>query len=181
MADLDPVYENVHRVSRERQDVIHAYGGDGGDEFVDLLSQFEEDHPDFIVAKHFGRVTVISMQNPFMARNLVNKEFHDDPVNGINNDAAHGFWLRRNSLLMVSSSFCGDMRSWIPALWSYTNGASAEHYKLHFLALFTSIASEALRKRMPVDDRLFASVCLIIYSQPQALDDEHIFSGHGLQ
>lgn len=43
-------------------------------------------------------------------------------------------------------------------MFSYSNGASTEHYHLHFLALFQSMAREARRREIIVDDSLFANV-----------------------
>ena len=41
---------------------------------------------------------------------------------------------------------------------SFTNGASADHFKWHFLALFESIAKEAEWWEMTISDKLFAGI-----------------------
>ena len=50
---------------------------------------------------------------------------------------------------------------WVPGLFSYTNGASAEHYKIHFLALMHSIAHEAETGGLEIIDHFFAGVISI--------------------
>ena len=50
------------------------------------------------------------------------------------------------------------LHCWVPVLFSYTNGASALHFKHHFLTLFRSIALQAESKMVAVKDHLFAGV-----------------------
>ena len=59
---------------------------------------------------------------------------------------------------MVSSTYHPDLLCWVPGVLSYTNGASAEHFKYHFLAVLQSIAHEADSRKFPVIDALFAGV-----------------------
>jgi hypothetical protein len=44
---------------------------------------------------------------------------------------------------MITSAYSADLLCWVPGLFSYTNGASAQHFKYHFVGLFQSIAAEA--------------------------------------
>lgn len=59
---------------------------------------------------------------------------------------------------MATSSYCPLLNCWIPGVLSYTNGASAEHFKHHFRAVFQSIAIEAKARSIEVVDRLFIGV-----------------------
>ena len=59
---------------------------------------------------------------------------------------------------MVSSTYCPDLFCWVPGVLSYTNGASAEHFKDHFLGVFQSMAHEADSRKFPITDQLFAGV-----------------------
>jgi hypothetical protein len=93
-----------------------------------------------------------------MASQLVREEKLDLPINGFVNDAAHGWWKERNYLLMITSVYSPELACWIPGVMSFTNGASADHFKWHFLALFESIAEEAEWRQMTIDDELFAGV-----------------------
>lgn len=51
------------------------------------------------------------------------------------------------------------MSRWIPGIFTYSNGATAAHYKIHFLTLFEGIAMEAESRQIQVTDELFAGVC----------------------
>jgi len=61
---------------------------------------------------------------------------------------------------MITSVYSPELACWIPGLMSFTNGASADHFKWHFLALFESIAEEAESQIMIIKDDLFAGVLL---------------------
>ena len=92
-------------------------------------------------------------------RTLLLKEYTlEGPINGMVNDAAHGWWREQNSLLMVTSTYCLELCCWVPGVLSFTNGASAEHFTYHFLAVFQGIAEEADLRKLEVRDELFAGV-----------------------
>jgi hypothetical protein len=57
----------------------------------------------------------------------------------------------------------------VPVIFTYSSGSSAEHYKLHFLALFQSIAHQAEKENVPITDELFAGVCHIEYEYTDSL------------
>jgi len=100
-----------------------------------------------------------------MLSRLVHEYIDDDAVNGLVNDAAHGWWKEGNSLLMISSVYSSDLNCWVPGILSYTNGATANHFSHHFRALFEGIAVEAERRGIEVEDKLFAGVS-ICFSRP---------------
>ncbi len=118
---------NKDRVKAERNNVRRGSKGDlktfdaGLNEFTELCGE-----EDFVKSSTLGEVTVISMQTPTMVAELV-KEFtiKQEPVNGIVFDAAHGFWLERNHLLIISSFYSCILKAWMPALMSFSNGATA--------------------------------------------------------
>lgn len=89
---------------------------------------------------------------------MVKERLLDGPINGLVSDAAHGWWKERTSLLVVSSTYCPDLLCWVPGVLSYTNGASAQQFKYHFLGVIQSIAREAESQNHPVTDELFSGV-----------------------
>jgi hypothetical protein len=94
-----------------------------------------------------------------MVSQLVNDGIFDEPVNGLISDAAHRFWLDRNSVLIITISCHSSLLfCWVPTIFSYSNRSSAKHYKLHFLALFQTIAREAEHQNIEVKDKMFAGV-----------------------
>ena len=162
VADISPVYTNAHRVSKERQKLRRgAVRFSNGDSFISAFAEFDLKHPGFLVSEVFGSVTVVSFQSPFMLSNLVHDYIQEDRVNGLVNDAAHGWWQESNSLLMISSVYSSDLNCWVPGLLSYTNGATGHHFTHHFLALFETIAIEAERRGIEIADELFAGVSYI--------------------
>ena len=90
---------------------------------------------------------------------LLKDDALEGPLNGMVNDAAHGWWREQNSLLMVTSTYCLELCCWVPGVLSFTNDASAEHFTYHFLVVFQGIAREAESRKLEVMDELFASVC----------------------
>jgi hypothetical protein len=141
--------------------VKRDHGSTNGDDFIASFAKFTTEHPDFVLSETIGSVTVIALQSPFMASQLVREEKLDLPINGYVNDAAHGWWKERNHLLMNTSVYSPELTCWIPGIMSFTNGlgASAEHFKWHFLALFESIAEEVGWQEMTtINDELFAGV-----------------------
>lgn len=158
-ATISSALLNVDRVAKERQKVKRDHGSTNGDDFIASFAKFTTEHPDFVLSETIGSVTVIALQSPFMASQLVREEKLDLPINGYVNDAAHGWWKERNHLLMITSVYSPELACWIPGIMSFTNGASAEHFKWHFLALFESIAEEVgWREMTTINDELFAGV-----------------------
>ncbi|KAF8066481.1 hypothetical protein FPV67DRAFT_1417206 [Lyophyllum atratum] len=157
VADISDVFLNADRVSKERSKLKRGteLGGDG---FIAAFSIFCTERPNFVINHIFGPVTVISVQTLFMRSQIVKEELLDGPINGTVNDAAHGWWKERNSLLMITSTYCPTLFCWVPALISYTNGASAEHYQHHFDGVMQSTAREAERQKIPITDHMFAGV-----------------------
>ena len=158
VADISDVFLNADRVSKERQK-IKLNTDSGGDNFISAFAKFTEEYPGFVIYSTLGTITVISVQTKFMQSNLFKEFTLDGPVNGTVNDAAHGWWKERNSLLMITSAYSPLLLRWVPGVISYTNGASAEHFKYHFIGVFQSIAREADERKIPLDDTMFAGVC----------------------
>ena len=158
VADISPAFLNIDRVAKERQKVKKEHDSPNGEDFIASFAKFSTENADFVLLEIIGSVTVVALQSPFMASQLVREEKMDLPINGFVNDAAHGWWKERNYLLMITSVYLPELACWIPALMSFTNGASANHFKWHFLALFESIAEEAGWREMTINDELFAGV-----------------------
>ena len=158
MADISDVLLNADRVSKERQKVKKGQV-QSADGLIAAFSKFALEHPNFVVHSNLGEQTVICLQTPFMRSQLVKNSCLEGTVNGTVNDAAHGWWKERNSLLMVSSTYCPDLLCWVPGVLSYTNGASSTHFEHHFLAVFQSIAHEAESRNITVVDEIFSGVC----------------------
>ncbi len=115
-----------------------------GPHFLRDFAQFTKDCPDFLVQEisHNG-VKVTSFQTEFMQSQLAREIIEGKAVNGLVSDGAHGFWKERNNILIVSSAYSPVLHCWVPVLFTYSNGASAEHFEWHFFALFKSIGARA--------------------------------------
>jgi hypothetical protein len=158
VADISDVFVNAGRVGKERLKIKKGGQVGGGDAFISAFAKFSQEYRGFVIFSQLDVVTVISVQSVLMRTEMVKERLLDGPINGLVNDAAHGWWKERTSLLVMSSSYCPDLLCWVPGVISYTNGASAEHFKCHFLAVLQSIAHEASLKGHPVTDKLFAGV-----------------------
>lgn len=160
-SDVSSVLLNSDRLAAEKRK-MKGTSEESGDDFVQWFSEFQIQNPNFIVSETMiGGVAVISCQTPFMASLLHDKITEvDGPFNGVVSDAAHRWWKVKTSLLIVSSVFVPIIEGWVPALMSYSNGASGRHYELHFLALMESIAKVAVSKGQDIVDELFAQVSL---------------------
>jgi hypothetical protein len=158
VADISDVLLNADRVKKEQQKVKKGQV-QSADGLIAAFSKFAKEHPNFVIHSNLGEQTVICLQTSFMRSQLVKNSRLEGAVNGTVNDAAHGWWKERNSLLMVSSTYCPDLLCWVPGVLSYTNGASSGHFEHHFLAVFQSIAHEAESRNIAVADEIFAGVC----------------------
>ncbi|KAF8962433.1 hypothetical protein BDZ97DRAFT_1759284 [Flammula alnicola] len=157
VADISDVLLNAHRVGKERSKIKKGHV-QGADALIASFSKFAAERPNFVIHSNLGEQTVICVQTNFMRSQLVKDQRLEEPVNGMVNDAAHGWWKERNSLLVVSSIYCPYLFCWVPGVLSYSNGASAAHFEHHFLAVFTSIAYEAESRKIIVVDALFAGM-----------------------
>lgn len=163
--DISPLFINPNRVQYERRlHLIREAHGQYGGSFVARWKEFCEKHDEYIVHSNFGEITVISMKSDILAGEFVKDIDPDEPVNGIVSDAAHGYWREGNSLLIISSTYSPLLNAWVPGVFSYSNGASAQHYALHFFALFMTIDNAAKRRGTDLVDRFFAGVGGIEFS-----------------
>ncbi|KZP22592.1 hypothetical protein FIBSPDRAFT_663248, partial [Athelia psychrophila] len=159
VAEISPVLLNQDRIKAERRTIIRRAPTElGADSFIRQFAEFQNGHPGFVVHSTIGLVTVIVMQTRYMASNLVSDQLNDQAVNGIVTDAAHGYWQDPKALLLISSVYGFALNCWVPGLVSYTNGASENHYRLHFLALFLSIHEECQRRETVAGDSYLANV-----------------------
>ncbi|EIW82543.1 hypothetical protein CONPUDRAFT_72746 [Coniophora puteana RWD-64-598 SS2] len=119
--------------------------------------EFQNEHPGFIINEtaQLSSVSVVSGQTRFMRSQLANTE---DRQGGIVSDASYSYWGDRDSILITSSVYCKKLSEWIPALVSYANGATAEHYRIHFLALFHTLSIGLRETGVQIQDHLMANV-----------------------
>ncbi|KAJ7101594.1 hypothetical protein C8R43DRAFT_1167387 [Mycena crocata] len=157
VAEISSVLLNKDRVKSERRrakqqgDLPHS-------DFAEY-AQFEKENPDFIIYSQFGANTVVVMQTPFMLAQLVKTQvILRDAINGIVSDGAHSYFIDRNALLLMSSAYCLDIDGWVPGIMSYTNGATQDHFFVHFFCLFETIAGYAEKQGIEIRDSLFKNV-----------------------
>lgn len=131
-------------------------------DLVGGLVTFCEAHPGFVLYSTITQVAVISMQSSVLASAFIKELIPNEAINGIVSDAAHGYWQDDGALLIISSTYSPVLRCWVPGVFSYSNGASAEHYALHFFALFTAMSRDADQRGITITDRYFANVSRMI-------------------
>lgn len=128
VADISDVFVNAGRVGKERLKIKKGGQVGGSATFISAFVKFSQEYPGFMIYSQLNIVTVISVQSPLMQMEKVKERLLDGPINGLVNDAAHGWWKEQTSLLVMSSSYCPDLLCWVPGVISYKNGASAEHF-----------------------------------------------------
>ncbi|KAE9384762.1 hypothetical protein BT96DRAFT_1007741 [Gymnopus androsaceus JB14] len=146
-ARISPALINPARVGRYRSQILGTGDSKAGDDFIATFMQYQTDNPGWIVSvTMLGTVAVVSAQTPFMQSQLKAEALQvQGPFNGVISDAAHG-----------CSVFNEVMQRWIPALVSYSDGATAAHFELHFLVLMESIARIAQERGKSIEDALFS-------------------------
>ncbi|KAG1894497.1 uncharacterized protein F5891DRAFT_1062517 [Suillus fuscotomentosus] len=109
---------------------LQALRGKSTRNFVDDFAEFQKNHPGYV----------------FHCR------CHSNSIHGVT------FWYSSKDLLIISSTYSALLACWVPGLMTYANGGSAEHYRLHFLVLFNSMADECEKHGREVNDELFGNV-----------------------
>ena len=100
-AEISPALLNINRVAKECQKVKKEHNSTNSDDFIASFAKFTTEHADFVLLEIIGSVTVIALQSPFMASQLVWEKKLDLLINGFINDAAHGWWKEQNYLLSL--------------------------------------------------------------------------------
>ena len=119
VADISDVLLHTNHVSKEWLKVKKGHV-QGVDALIASFSKFDKDHPNFIINSNLGEQTVISVQTNFMWSQLLKDQPLEGPINGIVNDAAHGWWREQNSLLVVSSVYCPNLPISSVGSWAYS-------------------------------------------------------------
>jgi hypothetical protein len=63
-----------------------------GDNFLDQLAAFDQQHPGFLLHSQVGTVTVLVLQSVWMSYQLLKDTVLHELVDGLVSDAAHGYW-----------------------------------------------------------------------------------------
>jgi len=92
------------RVGKEHLKIKKGGQVGGGDAFLSAFVKFSQEYPGFVIYLQLNIVTVISVQSSLMRTERVKERLLDGPINGLVNDAAHGWWKERTSLLIMTSS-----------------------------------------------------------------------------
>jgi hypothetical protein len=164
VSDISSTLHNIHRVGRERKAVLKREGIGGpvnGDEWLEKWSDFLETNEEIIYGKEFGGEMVITLQNRTMRDFVLELPIYraNDPVAGLQTDGMHKYFQLPNSILISTSTYSPLLSSWVPVMWSYSNGSTQQHYYHHFRCLFRSIrdARRIAGQDFAVDD--VAMVC----------------------
>lgn len=180
VAEIAAPLVNAKRVVYEKKKLQRGNPLSGSN-FLKQFSLFKVESPAFVVQERFdGGLTVISLQTQFMKEQLAKDPIADKPLNGLVSDGAHGWFADRNEILIVSSTYSLALLCWVPVLFSYSDGASADHFAWHFLALFKSIYERAQDKDIAALLLHFATVCNFV-KVSCVLSQSSYHSGVGLQ
>ena len=127
------------------------------------IKAFKQEHPDVFCEEHTSeKIVCFSIQTHWMRSQALGNLSFDDPVNGLLSDASHKYWKSPDEKLIVTTIFSPLMLRWVPVLFTYSDGTTADHYKFHFLILIRSIAEEAKAQNVALNDKLLAMVCILL-------------------
>ncbi|KAJ7239613.1 hypothetical protein B0H12DRAFT_970817, partial [Mycena haematopus] len=168
VADISSVLLNPQRIQYERRKIFNP-DNKVHQRFFPKLERFKEKHPDWTIGVHWmDSINVIVLQSPWQRRIGLKDKIRTEAVNGIVSDACHDYFAGHNQLLFLSSTFePTHLKSWVPILMTYSNGATAVHYRIHFLYLFRGLAEECGKADREVRDDLFANICVVDFSDAQ--------------
>jgi hypothetical protein len=151
-----------HRLHKDKEK--SGKGKNTGFGHFKWLRNWKSQHATVLCRDYTGEgVTVISVQTSWMREQAIPRQAvasENNPVAGLLSDAAHKFFADSSAHLIVTSTFSPLIQKWVPVLFSYADGATATHYKLHFTTLIEGIALLASERELPVTDDLFLMVCL---------------------
>ncbi|KAH9891606.1 hypothetical protein C8Q73DRAFT_782313 [Cubamyces lactineus] len=162
---------------RERLD-LRQTASKGGGPLLHALGDLNKTFGSpFLVDSGFVDRAYFVMQSPFM-RLIINEAVDDwlDPIrpgpedsrHGVVTDGDHTFF--RDGLLMTSCAFSTTLSAWVPVLYSWIDGQSAEDHRLHFRQLNKAIM-ECAGDRF--DSKLLASVMDFSAAQRAAFAEEY--------
>ncbi|KAJ7196708.1 hypothetical protein GGX14DRAFT_318451, partial [Mycena pura] len=160
VAEISSALQNPQRIKYERRKVLGPAIRVRDQRFIPRIEEFKRKHPRWNVDVYWSNnIHVVVLQSPWQRRVSLKDVDPREAVNGIVSDACHNYWAGKNELLFLSSTFEPRfLKCWVPVLMSYSNGASAEHYRIHFLHLFRGLARQCDYINCAVDDELFANV-----------------------
>ncbi|KAJ7210149.1 hypothetical protein GGX14DRAFT_363843, partial [Mycena pura] len=163
VANISPVLLNQHRIQYERRKILNPENKvrlATDRRFLPKLERFKAKHPEWTIGLHCeGKINVIVLQSPWQRRMGLKDKIRSEAVNGIVSDACHDYFAGHNQLLFLSSTFePTHLKCWVPIVMTYSNGATAVHYRIHFLYLFRGLAQRCEEIDHDVTDELFANV-----------------------
>ncbi|KAJ7069193.1 hypothetical protein C8F01DRAFT_1047838 [Mycena amicta] len=170
VTDISSLLHNRDAVEYRRNRILKSSKAFSDDHFLKKIGELAKKYPELVPTVHVdGAVSVITLQSPFMQSMLVKDAVETEAVNGMVTDAAHGFFRDAKELLITSSVYEPvHLECWVPGILSYANGATSEHYRVHFSHLFHAVERECEKTMRKLVDELFANVCIVVdFSQAQ--------------
>lgn len=161
IATISPALINTGRVGYEKSKLKTKGSHDDGFAFMKRLSMFHKAHPNFIIASTNLVIQVFVMQTPFMRKQALRLAVLDGPVNGHVCDAAHGFWIDKTDLLIITSAYCSTLHRWLPILFTYSDGATVAHYAYHFAEYFKGMVAAANEANVELTDQMLINVSFL--------------------
>ncbi|KIK49929.1 hypothetical protein GYMLUDRAFT_253429, partial [Collybiopsis luxurians FD-317 M1] len=141
-ADIAQAARNPDFVAYQRRKVKSQV--QSGHSFLQQFSVWQQQHPGVVrTCITNDKVSVLSIQTEWMRDRMLPDTVTAGPLNGMVSDGAHGYWIDSSLVLIITSTFSEKLKVWVPNLFTYSDGTSAEHYRYHFKAVFESIAEVA--------------------------------------
>ncbi|KAF7315333.1 hypothetical protein MIND_00047900 [Mycena indigotica] len=154
------VLNNLDRLKYERRKTLVAANRMKDQRFEEFLDGLRAKYPDWTIEVHWNqRIHMIMFQSEWQRKMSIKDQIKHEALNGIVSDACHDYWSNGKDLLFISSTYEPKfMKCWVPILMTYSNGATAEHYRIHFLKLMRGILRSAIQSNRPFTDSMVANV-----------------------
>lgn len=162
--EISTVFHNVQRVAHDRRKVLKASGTQPATndiQVMEKLADFLRENGEMVRGKEIGDVMVFTIQNRTMRDFIIDVGAaykQQGRVSGLQTDGAHKYWKLQTGVLICTSTYNTLLRSWVPVMFSYSNGTTASHYFHHFTCLFRSIREAQDTQEMEASDDDFEMV-----------------------
>ncbi|KAJ7616049.1 hypothetical protein FB45DRAFT_1035209 [Roridomyces roridus] len=180
-ADISDTLLNAQRIKYERGKILNPKN-EIRPRFLPKLAHLREKFPEWTIALHWtGNTHMVVFQCGWQRRMGLKEQIKSEAVNGMVSDTCHGYFQGNNELLFISSAFEPIyLKSWVPILMTYSNGAKTVNYRIHFLHLFRGLAAQCAIEERTVTDELFANVVDFKFSPTGREEPELLQAADGL-
>ncbi|EGG01138.1 uncharacterized protein MELLADRAFT_92641 [Melampsora larici-populina 98AG31] len=153
VTDIHSSFGNADRLGYLRQMYLVEAGimtdtrdPEAGDKWLCTFMDWERKGLKVVSSSVAGPDAHITFQTGWMAEVLVEPDKKSDTyTGGLLSNVTYRFF--KIGYLLTTSKYCETIKRWVPVLFSWLNGLTAEHYKVHFKNLLQQIQKTTLSEK----------------------------------